>query len=419
MSCPEISQLANYEQLIECMRLNLARMEIPSVEVAVYSNGRSAAAGFSAVSGNSNKGLSVLAHSGCMSSLFMATLILLAADEGRLSLKDQIALHLPIANGQRKAALTDITVRHLLNHTHGLDESRAFPVPIRSDGRVDVELLCSRLTDSPPLFSPGSVCFQAASGPFLTAAILEHIFDCTFEELLAVKLLQPLGLAARRDVDGLLVLSAQDLLRIAVWHLSEYSEGSCTSHPSPIFAEMYRDLVPVSGYHLEQGAGLGWRWYGQEWFGQVAITDSTSAVVRLQRAEKTAFAVTCSGTNATRVVAALFGASLPDFALSAIPKRLSANDLETIDLQQYTGTYTNAATSLVIYTDSDTSLGMRIRDRLDDGIAWEGRLHPYTHELLRMSSDLSGDQGFIHFSHVAAKRFAYLHTGRELYRRTS
>ena len=66
---------------------------------------------------------------GCLSKLFTATLVAKAMRAGRLSHDTPIAQLLDLECASATRCLDDITVTHLLEHTHGLDDSTLAAAP--------------------------------------------------------------------------------------------------------------------------------------------------------------------------------------------------------------------------------------------------------------------------------------------------
>src|SRR5690606_41457828 len=69
---------------------------------------------------------------------------------------------------------SDLTFRHLLEHTHGLDDSGLPPAPRRADGRIDVGRLLACL-EGRRIAVPGEVYSYSNAGAVLVAAALEAL----------------------------------------------------------------------------------------------------------------------------------------------------------------------------------------------------------------------------------------------------
>lgn len=105
-------------------------------------------------SGASDARSSPRMRAGCIAKLLTAELVARLARAGRVSLTDDIADLLDAQWRAATLALRGITVRHLLEHTHGLDDSDIARLPRRADGRIDAKRLCNRLGCAPRLSAP-------------------------------------------------------------------------------------------------------------------------------------------------------------------------------------------------------------------------------------------------------------------------
>jgi len=72
------------------------------------------------------------------------------------------------------AALRGVTVRHLLEHTHGLDDS-LLSAPRYRHGFIDADELCSRVAALTRWAAPGAVYSYGNAGAWLVAATLERV----------------------------------------------------------------------------------------------------------------------------------------------------------------------------------------------------------------------------------------------------
>lgn len=122
---------------------------------------------------------------------FTAAAILLLAEEGKLSLDDDITRHLPDypARGKR------ITIEHLLTHTSGIVSFTSKPA---AEGRSQQDLSVAQLIDSfkddPLDFAPGSEFRYNNSGYVLLGAIIEKVSGTGYADFLAQRIFVPLGM---------------------------------------------------------------------------------------------------------------------------------------------------------------------------------------------------------------------------------
>jgi CubicO group peptidase (beta-lactamase class C family) len=133
-----------------------------------------------------------------------ATALMLLVDEGKLSLDDPVAKHLPefrspwlVAEQDKDHVLLKrpqgtVTIRHLLSHTSGL--------PFRSEmEEPTLDLL--RLRDAvrsyamtPLLFEPGTKYQYSSAGINTAGRIIEVVSGTSYAEFLQQRLFEPLGM---------------------------------------------------------------------------------------------------------------------------------------------------------------------------------------------------------------------------------
>jgi CubicO group peptidase (beta-lactamase class C family) len=128
---------------------------------------------------------------GSNTKLYTATLAMQAVDEGRLSLGDRVVAHLPgfrLADG----AARDITIRHLLTHTSGIDGD--FTGPPGHDFSDDMlERFVESMAELSLLHRPGENFSYCNAGWVLLGRVLEVVHGKPFHALLREHLAQPLG----------------------------------------------------------------------------------------------------------------------------------------------------------------------------------------------------------------------------------
>jgi CubicO group peptidase (beta-lactamase class C family) len=256
--------------------------------------------GRSLVAKLANPGMPPVAHesltvpANCLTQLFTATLVLIAVSEGKLTLQDEISQILSARESRHPHRWRGITVRTLLNYTHGLDGSSVYEALRDTKEHTNPDALVDHLNSITPLGAPGLLYTYNPVGPLLAAAALETLYDRPFENLLEAKLFNPLGIVLRKEAghtgcispatgDGL-VVSTQDLLTFLNWHLADDHQHA--------MSDMYQDTVEVPGLNQERRAGLGWRYYGNNCFGHVGTSAPHSAIARLNIREQLAVVIT-------------------------------------------------------------------------------------------------------------------------------
>src|SRR5690348_2580039 len=148
---------------------------------------------------------------GSITKVWTATMIMQLVDEGQLSLDTTVAEVLPGVRLGAGDVSGQVTVRHLLTHTSGIDGD------IFTDtGRGDdcVERYIDLLAEVPSVFTPGATYSYCNSGYVLLGRIIEVIDGQSWDESLRERLIGPL--AATQTV----TLPEEAILRrAAVGHL--------------------------------------------------------------------------------------------------------------------------------------------------------------------------------------------------------
>lgn len=128
---------------------------------------------------------------GSITKQFTATGIMMLAEEGKLSIEDEITKFLPDfpTHGHK------ITVHHLLTHTSGIRSYTGMPdwYPLmRKD--MKVQELIDIFKNQPMDFTPGERFLYNNSGYFLLGAVIEKVSGKTYEEFIDEKIFKPLGM---------------------------------------------------------------------------------------------------------------------------------------------------------------------------------------------------------------------------------
>lgn len=128
---------------------------------------------------------------GSITKQFTSTAILMLADEGKLSLEDDITKHLPDYPTRGKK----ISIEHLLTHTSGIVSYTSKPAYSET---MTQDMTVARMIDSfkndPLDFEPGSQYRYNNSGYFLLGAIIEKISGQSYASFLEQRIFQPLGM---------------------------------------------------------------------------------------------------------------------------------------------------------------------------------------------------------------------------------
>jgi CubicO group peptidase (beta-lactamase class C family)/uncharacterized protein YneR len=128
---------------------------------------------------------------GSITKQFTAVAILTLAEEGKLSLQDEITKFLPDYPTQGHK----ITVEHLLTHTSGIKSYTGLPewLPLQRKD-MSVSEIIDLAKDKPMEFAPGERWEYCNSGYILLGAIIEKVSGKTYADFLQERIFGPLGL---------------------------------------------------------------------------------------------------------------------------------------------------------------------------------------------------------------------------------
>ena len=136
---------------------------------------------------------------------FVSTAILLLVEEGRLSLDDPVATHLPDLAGRTGLDTDAITVEHLLSHQAGFDGDHLFV------GRIPDSL--DQLSTARRLFEPGTGVSYNNAAFSIAGEVIAAASGMPFETFVQDRLLRPL------EIDGWFTADECITRRVAAPHL--------------------------------------------------------------------------------------------------------------------------------------------------------------------------------------------------------
>ncbi len=128
---------------------------------------------------------------GSLTKQFTAVAILMLAEQGKLSVSDDISKRLPDFPTQGKK----ITIEHLLTHTSGIAN---YTDPPEYMGNMHKDRTVSEMIDTfrnaPLQFEPGERFAYSNSGYFLLGAIIEKVSGMSYADFVARNIFEPLGM---------------------------------------------------------------------------------------------------------------------------------------------------------------------------------------------------------------------------------
>jgi CubicO group peptidase (beta-lactamase class C family) len=241
---------------------------------------------------------------GCLAKLLTATLVTREVSRGAFALDAAVALLLDVPD----EALRGVTVQHLLEHTHGLDDS-LLAAPRHVGGFIDRGELLARARALLRWAPPGAAYSYGNAGAWLLAALLERVHGRTFATLVRDELLTPLRIEGSwRDANagGLcaalgagLALTAVELVRFAL-HAAQI-DGLGAS------------ITPLPGWHpFERGIALGFKSAGSGWLGHQSAWPGASTFLRVHPQRQLALAVVAREQPAALVALGVLGKHCPE-----------------------------------------------------------------------------------------------------------
>lgn len=290
---------------------------------------------------------------GSITKVYTATLVMQLVDGGRVDLDAPIQSYLPDVRFADEGASARVTVRHLLNHTSGVDGDYFGDFGYGGDA---IERYVAACRDLPQLFEPGAMFSYCNAGFTVLGRLLEVIEGSSYHEVLAKKLVAPLGAPTPKTL-------LQDIVmyRVAIGHDTNREGGEPTvvskwglphagTPKGSTTCARARDVVAFAQAHLDGGAvllskdaasamrhrevvlpstrandeawGLGWyldTWDGREVFGHDGGTLGQRSYLRVDPASGVAAALLTNSYTSEPVYQELFGVIFGELAGLAIP----------------------------------------------------------------------------------------------------
>jgi CubicO group peptidase (beta-lactamase class C family) len=184
---------AHADKLDDAILAEMKRSHIPGVAIAVVKDGkivREQGYGYADLEHQVKVAPHTVFQSGSVGKTFTAALVLLLAQEGKLSLDDPIAKHL--ANTPK--AWEAITIRHLLTHTSGLGDPYA---KLDMTKNYSDEELIALEAEIPVRFAPGEKYSYSNMGYHLLGFICNKAGGKFYGDQLRERIFAPLGMSTR------------------------------------------------------------------------------------------------------------------------------------------------------------------------------------------------------------------------------
>lgn len=294
---------------------------------------------------------------GCISKLLTAALACRVFEHQGWSL--DACIHSFAGPWQHADALSGVTIRDLLEHRHGIDDSAT---EIRSVGWRRARVF-DAIAAAPRLHAPGMRYSYSQLGPVVVAAMLEHVTGRRFEMLLRRHVLAPCGVDVEAGASaphraagshcpatgGGFRMPLADLVRCVTRHCPDLG-------PAPLPASRMR---PLPGWHpVERGVVDGWKVYAGGWLGHQSVYPGASALVRVNPKLGAAVAVFSGHRPAGLVAARLLGDRFRELGRVELPRR-DGEAPASIDAARFAGAYARRAEWIAIDAIGDDEIAIR------------------------------------------------------------
>ncbi len=333
---------------------------------------------------------------GSVSKVWTATVVMQLVDDGLLDLDAPIADVLPELRLADPDVAKQVTMRHLLTHTSGIDGD-VFTDTGRGDDCLEryVEIL-DEAAQNHPLGATFSYC---NSGFVLMGRVIEKLTGLGWDAAMREKLFAPLGLThtvtlpeealmfraavghvATGDEDpkpapiwglprnmgpaGLITATTEDVLGFARLHLTggltSSGERILTTASATAMASKQADIPDK--HSLGDSWGLGWirdDWSGRRIIGHDGNTIGQSAFLRLLPDQGLAVTLLTNGGNTRDLFVELYREIFAELADVAMPKPLEPPSTPvTVDGSRHVGVYERAGALMEVLADGD---GLRLK----------------------------------------------------------
>lgn len=173
----------------------VAEQSVPGAVCAIWADGRVSAAASGVANLNTGEPMTVdTAYlTGSITKVFLATIIMTVVEEGLLDLDTPLVSYAgEVQFGADVEVAQSLTVRHLMNHSSGVDTADLFaPARPYPDGIYDY---LAPMAQAGKLTEPGIVSSYNNIGWIVAEMVLRNLTGQTFHELLRQRIVEPLGL---------------------------------------------------------------------------------------------------------------------------------------------------------------------------------------------------------------------------------
>ncbi len=200
---------ANGDKVDRFIKSEMQKRQIPGLTLMIVREGKpikSAAYGLANLELKSPAKLETVFEIGSITKQFTSAGILLLQEEGKLSVEDKIGKYFP----EIPPAWTNITLRHLLNHTSGIKSYTGLD-GFELTKHLTQKQFITALWNIPLDFAPGDEWKYCNTGYSLLGYIIENVSGKNYWQFLGERIFNPLGMStATNRVPSIIVPNRAD-----------------------------------------------------------------------------------------------------------------------------------------------------------------------------------------------------------------
>ena len=328
---------------------------------------------------------------GSITKVWTATLAMQLVEDGKLDLDTPIVTYLPDFKVADVDVTKQVTTRHLLTHTSGIDGDLFLDTGRGDDCLEKYVAACATLKQNHPLGATMSYC---NSGYSILGRLIEVISGKSWDAVLRERIFTPLGLMSagtlpeeallhRASVGhitppggspqvapvwgifrsagpaGLVHATARESLAFAQMHLADGLAPDGTRVLSAESAQAMRvpQVVVPDPYTLGSHWGLGWilmNWDGRDVYGHDGNTIGQAGFLRVVPDAKVAVSLLTNGGHTHDLFLDLYGEILGELADVRPPAPLTPPETPvSVDLASYAGVYAREGMEMTLTVDGD------------------------------------------------------------------
>jgi CubicO group peptidase (beta-lactamase class C family) len=326
---------------------------------------------------------------GSITKVWTTTVVLQLVDEGLLDLDAPVVEVLPELRLSDPAVTRQVTMRHLLTHTSGIDGDLFHDTGRGDDG---LERYVALLADAPQNHPLGGTWSYCNAGFSLAGRVIERLTGSTWDTATRARLFTPLGLARAGTLPeeallhraavghtgvteqatvpvwglpravgpaGMIHAAAADVLGFARLHLTGglAPDGTRVLGADSVAAMAAHQADLPEKHTLGDSWGLGWsrfEWDGRRVLGHDGNTIGQSAFLRLLPADGLAVTLLTNGGNTRDCYEDLFREVFAAVADLAVPPPLAPPaEPVTVDVERHAGRYERVGQRIEVFAGAD------------------------------------------------------------------